>query len=282
MCASPWTISVRTAFASILMFTALSSRAPERMSRDRPTRDGRQQDRLVSAFGHTVSADPWRQLFDCVEDDRDGDPGTFQEHVTANGDRVALQDGPWIYLSGVSGSSRGDVPFLDKVNLDNGAKVRLFQSKEGSLETFVTFVGSARAQIVIGHEMRAVRKEQKHYHFDWSLVPAEAARFENLVASHLLKWVHFEQDTKGRDLELRYFRDTDGREVDFVVTEGKQLILMVEAKWNDSEIDRGLRYLKERFKTADAWQVSAIGGKDYVSPEGIRVAPSIELLKTLV
>ncbi len=130
--------------------------------------------------------------------------------------------------------------------------------------------------------LRAVRKEQKHYHFDWSLVPAEPARFENLVASHLLKWVHFEQDTKGRDLELRYFRDTDGREVDFVVTEGKQLILMVEAKWNDSEVDRGLRYLKERFRMADAWQVSAMGVKDYVSPEGIRVAPSIELLKTLV
>ena len=131
-------------------------------------------------------------------------------------------------------------------------------------------------------KLRAVRKEQKHYHFDWSLVPAEPVRFENLVASHLLKWVHFEQDAKGRDLELRYFRDTDGREVDFVVTEGKRLILMVEAKWSDAEVDRGLRYLKERFKTADAWQVSALGAKDYVSREGIRVAPAIELLKTLV
>ena len=40
------------------------------------------------------------------------------------------------------------------------------------------------------------------------------------MASHLLKWVHFEQDARGRDLELRYFRDTDGREVDFVVVEG--------------------------------------------------------------
>ena len=131
-------------------------------------------------------------------------------------------------------------------------------------------------------KLRAVRKEQKHYHFDWSLVPGEPARFENLVASHLLKWVHFEQDTKGRDLELRYFRDTDGREVDFVVTEGKHLILMVEAKWNDTEIDRGLRYLKERFKGADAWQVSGVGATDYISREGIRVAPAIEFLKTLV
>jgi len=33
-----------------------------------------------------------------------------------------------------------------------------------------------------------------------------------------IKWVHYEQDTKGRDTELRCFRDIDGREVDFVIT----------------------------------------------------------------
>jgi uncharacterized protein len=42
--------------------------------------------------------------------------------------------------------------------------------------------------------IRAVKKEQKYYHFDWSVVSLDAARFENLVASHLLIWVHFEQD----------------------------------------------------------------------------------------
>jgi len=131
-------------------------------------------------------------------------------------------------------------------------------------------------------KIRAVKKEQKHYHFDWSVVAAEPARFENLIASHLLKWVHFEQDTKGRDIELRYFRDTDRREVDFVVVENRRPILMVEAKWSDAEVDGGLRYLKERFKDAAAWQVSAMGVKDYVTRDGIRVAPAIELLKTLI
>jgi hypothetical protein len=57
---------------------------------------------------------------------------------------------------------------------------------------------------------------------------------------------------------------------------------MVEAEWNDAEGDRGLRYLKERFKAAVAWQVSARGAKDYVSRDGIRVAPAKEFLKTLV
>jgi uncharacterized protein len=130
--------------------------------------------------------------------------------------------------------------------------------------------------------LRAVRKAQKHYHFDWSLVPEEGARFENLVASHLLKWVHHRQDVEGRDLELRYFRDTDGREVDFVVTDRRRPILLVEAKSRDEKPDRSLRYLKSRFPEADAWQVFARGTRDYVSDEGIRVAPALRLLRGLV
>ncbi|MCM2257640.1 MAG: ATP-binding protein [Vicinamibacteria bacterium] len=130
--------------------------------------------------------------------------------------------------------------------------------------------------------LRAVKKEQKHYHFDWSVVPADAPRFENLVASHLLKWVHHQQDVHGRDLELRYFRDTDGREVDFVVVEGRRPVLAVEAKWGDAESDRSLRYFKARFPDTVAWQVSATGTKDFQSPEGIRVAPALALLRTLV
>jgi predicted AAA+ superfamily ATPase len=130
--------------------------------------------------------------------------------------------------------------------------------------------------------IRAVKKEQKHYHFDWSLVPEDPARFENLVASHLLKWVHFEQDARGRDLELRYFRDVDGREVDFVVTDREKPLLLVECKWADTAIDKGLRYLKAKFPSADAWQISASGTKDYQSTEGIRVAHALHLLQTLV
>ena len=130
--------------------------------------------------------------------------------------------------------------------------------------------------------IRAVKKERKHYHLDWTLVPDTAARFENMIAAHLLKWVQFEEDSKGRDLELRFFRDVDGREVDFVVTENKKPLWLVECKWNDSEISHGLRYLKERWPKAEAWQVSAVGTKDYVSPEGIRVCPAIQLVKDLV
>jgi predicted AAA+ superfamily ATPase len=130
--------------------------------------------------------------------------------------------------------------------------------------------------------IRAVKKAEKHYHFDWSVVERREARFENLVASHLLKWVNFLEDTEGRDLELRYFRDVDGREVDFVVVEKRRPILFVECKWGDDAIDSSLRYLLQRFPDTPAWQISASGKKDFVSVEGIRAAPASEFLRELV
>ncbi len=130
--------------------------------------------------------------------------------------------------------------------------------------------------------IRAVKKEQKHYHFDWSVVPDEARRFENLVACHLLKWVHFQQDTQGLDYELRYFRDRDGREVDFVIAERGTPMMLVECKWSDAGIDKSLKYLKARFPEVQAWQISATGIKDYLSADGIRVAPALKLLSEFV
>jgi len=130
--------------------------------------------------------------------------------------------------------------------------------------------------------IRAVKKEQKHYHYDWTQIPELPQRFENLVAGHLLKWVHFKQDAEGRDLELRYFRDIDGREVDFVVLENGKPIRLIEAKWADAEITRGLRYLKVRFPKAEAAQIAATGKKDYLTPEGIRVQPAISYLGGLI
>jgi hypothetical protein len=106
-------------------------------------------------------------------------------------------------------------------------------------------------------------------------------RFENLVASHLLKWVHFQQDTQGRDLELMYFRDVDGREVDFVICEGRRPLRFIEAKWDDAPVSPALAYLKKRFPEAEALQVSAVGRKDFLSAGGVLVRPSLPFLREL-
>ena len=131
-------------------------------------------------------------------------------------------------------------------------------------------------------KIRSVKKEQKHYHFDWSLVKDQPAAFENLTAGHLLKWVHFQQDTEGHDYELYYFRDIDGREVDFVLTLDGQPIHLVEVKWNDTEISKSLKYLKTKYPAATAWQISAIGQKEYVSREGIIVSPCVTFFNQFI
>ena len=84
-------------------------------------------------------------------------------------------------------------------------------------------------------KIKAVTKEQKLYLWDWSQNPDEGARFENMVASHLLKYCHFIEDTEGYSMELRYLRDKDKREVDFVVIQDKKPLFAVEAKASDAK-----------------------------------------------
>ncbi|HLD21329.1 MAG TPA: AAA family ATPase [Patescibacteria group bacterium] len=130
-------------------------------------------------------------------------------------------------------------------------------------------------------KLRAVKKEQKHYHLDWTLVQDESFRFENMVAGHLLKWVDFQQDVYGEDMELQYFRDVDGREIDFIITHNGKPVQAIECKWQDTDVSKALRYFQERFPECDMWQISAIGKKNYTTDK-IRVAPAIEFLKNLI
>jgi predicted AAA+ superfamily ATPase len=127
-------------------------------------------------------------------------------------------------------------------------------------------------------KIKSVKKEQKHYHFDWALCPSEDIRLENLVSGHLLKWCHFIEDTSGEDMELRYFRDKDGREVDFVVTNKNKPLLFVEVKLAAKEISPHLIYLKRKFPQIPAFQVHVDEKVDYVGAEGIRCCPAWKLL----
>ena len=130
--------------------------------------------------------------------------------------------------------------------------------------------------------LRAVKKEQKHYHFDWTVVGDPSARFENLVASHLLKWTQSQVDTQGRAVELRYYPDVDGREVDCVLTDHGKAIGFVECKWGHAGVSPSLCYLRQRFPSVPAWQVRAVRKKDFETADDIRVAPAVALLSPLV
>jgi predicted AAA+ superfamily ATPase len=52
--------------------------------------------------------------------------------------------------------------------------------------------------------VRAVKKEQKLYLWDWSMVPEMGPKFENFMAAQLLKYCHFMEDTEGYMMDLRF------------------------------------------------------------------------------
>ena len=76
-----------------------------------------------------------------------------------------------------------------------------------------------------------------------SAVPPSCGRtrFENLVACQLLKYCHWVEDTQGHAMELRYLRDTDKREVDFVFLKDRKPVFAVECKSGDKAIGPALR-----------------------------------------
>lgn len=105
---------------------------------------------------------------------------------------------------------------------------------------------------------RAVQKPPKVYFFDNSDVMGdEGARFENLVASHLLKKIHFLEDRDGYRYELRYIRDKEGREVDFIITQEDKIMEMIEAKFADKNVSKNLQYYAERLKPQKVTQIVA-------------------------
>jgi predicted AAA+ superfamily ATPase len=104
-------------------------------------------------------------------------------------------------------------------------------------------------------KIRAVKKEQKLYLWDWSQIENVGFRFENMIASHLLKYCHFKEDIEGFKMELRFLRDTDKREIDFVVLKNKRPLFAVECKHGEKSLSPHLSYFKERTNIPHFYQI---------------------------
>ena len=129
--------------------------------------------------------------------------------------------------------------------------------------------------------VRALKKMPKAYLWDWGLVPERGPRFENLVASHLLKFCHLLHDAEGFRTGLHYLRDASGREVDFLVTCDGRPWFAVEAKLADGDPDPALRYFAERIGVQWLYQVALDGRRDFVR-DGVRCLPARTFLAALV
>lgn len=129
--------------------------------------------------------------------------------------------------------------------------------------------------------IKSLRKEPKAYLWDWSQVEDEGARFENIIASHLLKFCHYLYDVEGQKAELRYLRDIDKHEVDFIVTINNKPWFIVEVKLTDQDVSKNLLYFQERIKAPLAFQVVKSTGVDFMQ-KNIRVMSADKFLSGLV
>lgn len=104
----------------------------------------------------------------------------------------------------------------------------------------------------------SLRKQPKIFLWDWGAVSDEGgARFENLIAAHLLKAVHWWTDSGLGSYGLHFLRDKTGREVDFLVTRDDKPWFLVEAKRGDRrEIHSPLSHFQSAIAAPHAFQVS--------------------------
>lgn len=103
---------------------------------------------------------------------------------------------------------------------------------------------------------RSLLKEPKYYLWDWSLVDDEGSRHENLIASHLLKAVHFWHDRGLGDYDLFYLRTKEKLEVDFVVTKNGKPWFLVEVKTKSTGLSPALYRFQEEIQAPHAFQVT--------------------------
>ena len=126
---------------------------------------------------------------------------------------------------------------------------------------------------------RSVLQAPKVYFYDTGLVEGdEGIRFENLVATALLKQVQWQHDVQGKEAALHYIRTKDGAEVDFALSEKSQLTELVECKLSDDKPHRALLRFASEQAPVKAVQVVrnlrhsfAVGAVDVVwAPEYLR------------
>lgn len=135
--------------------------------------------------------------------------------------------------------------------------------------------------------VRSLIKEPKLYLWDWSIVKDKGQRYENFVASHLLKAVHFWTDDGLGQFELYYVRDKDKREVDFLITKDDKPFMMVEVKSSSKEpLSENLLYFQDQMKAEYVFQV--VIEADYIDKNCFRkskkplIVPAKTFLSQLV
>ena len=129
--------------------------------------------------------------------------------------------------------------------------------------------------------IKSLKKMPKLYLCDWSEVKNLSARFENLIASHLVKYTDYLYDILGYKAKVYFLRDLEGREVDFLVTVDEKPWFSAEVKESGKKVSRNLTYFAKREAIPFHYQVVLEKDVDY-EENGIRVISAQKFLTAFV
>lgn len=133
--------------------------------------------------------------------------------------------------------------------------------------------------------VRGLKKERKLYLWDWSEIEDEGARFENMIAAHLLKYVHFLSDAGYGKFELTYLRNKEKKELDFLILKNNKPFIPIEVKLTDTTPSNNWRSLMPQTGCPVGLQIIKTSGyhHSYHYPFGeVRVMSADQFLLALV
>jgi uncharacterized protein len=129
--------------------------------------------------------------------------------------------------------------------------------------------------------IKSLRKEPKVYLWDYTGITDTGARYENIVANHLHKYVDFLTDVHGIPAQLHYLRDKEQRETDFCVVVDGVVEMIIEVKSKKTAISPHLRYFAGKLGVKAAYQLVFEDGVDE-DHKGIRMMSAARFLSGLV
>jgi len=119
---------------------------------------------------------------------------------------------------------------------------------------------------------RAILKSPKYYFYDNGQVEGDSgAKMENLVACALLKEIHFQADCFGKELQLCYLKNKDGRGIDFLVTRAALPELMIEVKWRNEKLSSNFKIFEKYLPKARKIQLVKELKREKTYPDGAEV-----------
>lgn len=128
---------------------------------------------------------------------------------------------------------------------------------------------------------RSLLKEPKIYFFDAALVKGDnEPKFENFVATCLIKHVYGQVDMLGKPYTLQYLQTKERHEVDFALVLENQIEKMIEVKHANHTIGIGLRYFHEKYNFLAMQVVKELRHERIES--GIEVVQGENFLKSLL